>query len=131
MKTSNQLLFFLVKGVEITAGEYRANANMHERTRLTLPKMTPSGYEFMTKPVQIVPWTSHERRWPSLSDLQYTDDYGRIKYAEVIPVGHTMLPPPTDDMKSASRAWHDAAATVDLPPITIMQNPHLSLINLF
>jgi hypothetical protein len=34
-------------------------------------------------------------------------------------------------MKSASRAWHDAAATVDLPPITIMQNPHLSLINLF
>jgi hypothetical protein len=131
VKESNQLLFFIIKGVDLRTPRYRHNPDARDPDVPQVPAGSKDDYDFVDNPVQIVPWTDNRKRWPTMDDLRYIDDFGRTKYGVAIPVGTVRMVPPTDDMSFARDAWRDASAMVGLPSITIMQNPHLALIDKF
>jgi len=132
VKEDGQYLFWLIKGIPLKNPTFRTNADARNVTHPMINRLDASmGKVFVDVPIQVIPWTHSEKKWPTMEDLEYVDDFGRKKYGVYIPVGYVQNVPPTDDGNFASTAIHDAASMIRLPPMSIMINAQLRLIDLF
>jgi len=138
IKRDLQELWFIVKGIDRSkqtksfsfkggpkwaSATYRSDPDASDKTTpLPTPEMAMKGLIFCDKPVQVIPWTSHIKKRPTMADLEYKDDFGNTMHGEEIYVGFNRGVGPSDEMMAQPGAYYDALDMVRCPEVTLNIN---------